>query len=87
MAARSDYFGADFFDISGAFYLRVTYGLGGLVISIVRDVEIQLDLKSICRILDIFPVGLRIYESKAWPTLPGFEPREAIQRMCDLADA
>ena len=44
MAAPSDYFGADFFDISGPFYSRVTYGLGGPVISIVRGVEIQLDL-------------------------------------------
>ncbi|KAL6322343.1 hypothetical protein AAG906_007896 [Vitis piasezkii] len=69
-----------------AFYLRVTYGLGGPVISIVRGVEIQLDPESICRILDIPPVGLRIYESKAWPTVPGFEPREAIKRMCGLAD-
>ena len=61
-----------------AFYSRVTYGLGGPVIFIVRGVEIQLDPESICRILDIPPVGLRIYESKAWPTMLGFEPREAI---------
>ncbi|WJZ95507.1 hypothetical protein VitviT2T_014274 [Vitis vinifera] len=26
-------------------------------------------------------------EAKAWPTIPGFEPREAIQRLCGLADA
>ncbi|KAL6313883.1 hypothetical protein AAG906_010302 [Vitis piasezkii] len=28
-----------------------------------------------------------VYESKAWPTVSGFEPREVIQRMCGLADA
>ena len=28
-----------------------------------------------------------MYESKAWPTVLGFEPREVIQRMRDLADA
>ena len=65
----------------------MTYGLGEPVISIVRGVEIQLDLESICRIFYILLVGLRIYESKAWPTMSGFEPREAIQRMCSLADA
>ena len=70
-----------------AFYSRVTYGHGGSIISTVRGVEIQLDPESVCRILDITPVGLRVYESKAWPTMAGFEPTEAIQRMCGLADA
>ena len=65
----------------------MTYGLGGLIISTVIGVEIQLDPKSICRIFDIPPVGLRVYESKAWPTVLGFKPREAIQRMCGLANA
>ena len=69
-----------------AFYSRATYGLGGPIISIVRGVEIQLDPESICRIFDIAPVGLKVYESKAWPIVPGFEPREAIQMMCGLAD-
>nr|CAN70103.1 hypothetical protein VITISV_041742 [Vitis vinifera] len=46
----------------------------------------QASPETICRILDIIPVGLRVYESKAWPTLAGFEPIEAIQRMCCLAD-
>ncbi|KAL6322380.1 hypothetical protein AAG906_007933 [Vitis piasezkii] len=41
--------------------------------------EIELSPESICRILDIPPVGLRVYEAKAWPTIPGFEPREAIR--------
>ncbi|RVW72984.1 putative mitochondrial protein [Vitis vinifera] len=48
-----------------AFYSRVTYGLCGPIISTVRGVEIQLDSKSICRIVDIVLVGLRVYESKA----------------------
>ncbi|RVW35156.1 hypothetical protein CK203_085919 [Vitis vinifera] len=52
-----------------------------------RGVEIRLSLESICRILDIPSVGLRVYEAKAWPTVPGFESREAIQRLCGLADA
>ena len=41
-----------------AFYSRVTYGLGGSVMSTVRGVEIKLSPKSICRILDILLVGL-----------------------------
>ena len=70
-----------------AFYSRVTYGFGGPIISTIKGVEIQLDPESIYRIFDIAPIGLRVYESKAWPTVAGFEPREAIQRMCGLADA
>ena len=69
-----------------AFYSRVTYGLGRSIISTVRGVEIQLDLESIYRIFNIVPVGLRVYESKVWPTVPGFEPKKAIQRMCGLED-
>ncbi|RVW22362.1 hypothetical protein CK203_096192 [Vitis vinifera] len=52
-----------------------------------KGVQIHLDPESICRILDIPPGGLRVYDAKAWPTVPGFDPREAIQRMCGLADA
>ena len=70
-----------------AFYLRVTYGLGGPIISTIRGVEIQPDPKSIYRIFNIAPVGLRVYESKAWPTMRGFEPRDAIWRMCDFTNA
>ena len=67
-----------FLTLVRAFYSRVTYGMGGLIISIVRGVEIRLDPKSICRIFDIALVGLKVYESKMWPTMLGFEPREAI---------
>ncbi|RVX13120.1 hypothetical protein CK203_018040 [Vitis vinifera] len=70
-----------------AFYSRVTFGHGGPITSTVRGVQIHLDPESICRILDIPPGGLRVYDAKAWPTVPGFDPREAIQRMCGLADA
>ena len=56
----------------------MTYELGGPIISIVREVEIQLDLESICNILDIALVGLKVYESKVWPTVQDFEPSEAI---------
>ena len=28
-----------------------------------------------------------MYESKIWPTAPRFEPREAVKRICGLADA
>ena len=63
------------------FFSQVTYGLGGPIISTVRDVEIRLSLESICCIFDIPSIGLKVYESKAWPIVLGFEPREAIQRM------
>ena len=71
----------------GTFYSRVTYGLGGPITSTVRGVEITLSPDSIFRILDVPSVGLRAYESKVWPTVPGFEPREAIRKMCELVDA
>ena len=58
-----------------AFYSRVTYGLGGLITSTIRGVEITLSPESICQFLDIPSVRLRVYESKVWPTMPGFEPR------------
>ena len=61
-----------------AFYSQVTYGLGGPIVSTVRSVEIRLSPESICRIFDIPSVGLRVYESKVWPTVPEFEPRETI---------
>ena len=46
--------------------------------STVRGVEIRLSPESICHILDIPSVGLRVYEAKVWPIVPRFEPREAI---------
>ena len=52
--------------------------MGGPIISTLKGVEIYLDLESICRIFDIALVGLRVYESKMWPIVPGFKPREAI---------
>ena len=61
-----------------AFYSRVTYGLGEPIISTVRGVEIRLDPESICHIFDIAPVGLKVYESKIWPIVLGFKPKEAI---------
>ena len=75
-----------FLTLVRAFYSRATYGLGGPVLSTVRGVEIRLSPESICHILDIPSVGLRVYEAKAWPTVPGFEPKEVVQRLCGLAD-
>ena len=75
-----------FLTLVRAFYLRMTYGIGGPIISTVRGVEIQLDPESICRILDIALVGLSVYESKAWPNVSGFEPRKVIKRICRLAN-
>ncbi|RVW66914.1 hypothetical protein CK203_064088 [Vitis vinifera] len=43
-----------------AFYSRVTYGHGGPIISTIRGVQIKLDPESLCRILDIALVRLRI---------------------------
>ena len=75
-----------FLTLVWAFYLRATYGMGGPIISTIRGVEIRLDPEDICRIFDIPPIGLKVYESKMWSTVPGFEPREAIQRICGLLD-
>ena len=52
--------------------------MGGPITSTVKGVEICLDPESIYRIFDIAPVELRVYESKMWPTMLGFELREAI---------
>ena len=76
-----------FLTLVRAFYSRVTYGLGGPIMSKVKGVEIRLSPESIWRILDIPSVGLRVYKAKAWPTVPGFKPREAVQRLCRLVDA
>ena len=67
--------------------MRVTYGIGGLITSVVRGVKIRLNPESIYRIFDIAPIGLRVYESKIWPIVPRFEPREAIQRIFLLPNA
>ena len=75
-----------FLTLVQAFYLRATYGMGGPITSIVRGVEIRLNLESICRIFDIAHVGLKVYEFKMWPILPSFEPKEVIQRICRLSD-
>ena len=76
-----------FLTLVRAFYSWVTYELGEPVMSTVRYVEIRLSSESICRILNIPLIGLWVYESNVWPTVSGFEPREAIQRLCGLADA
>ena len=60
------------------FYSRTTYDICGPIISTVRGVEIRLDPESICHIFDIAPVGLKVYESKIWPIVLGFKPKEAI---------
>lgn len=75
-----------FLTLVRAFYSRVTYGIGGLIISTVRGVEIRLNPESIYRIFDITPIRLKVYESKIWPTVLGFEPRLDIKRMCRLAN-
>ena len=61
--------------------------MGSLIRSIIRGVENRLDSESICHIFDIAPVGLKVYKSKMWPIVSGFEPRKAIQRICGLPDA
>ena len=75
-----------FLTLVRAFYSRATNGIGGQIISTVRGVEIRLDSESIYCIFNIAPVGFRVYESNIWLTVPGFEPREAIQRIFGLAD-
>ncbi|RVW80165.1 Retrovirus-related Pol polyprotein from transposon RE1 [Vitis vinifera] len=70
-----------FLTLVHAFYSRVTYGLGGPITSTVKGIEIKLSSENIYRIFDIPSVGIWVYESKVWPTVLGFEPREAIQRV------
>ena len=76
-----------FLTLVRAFYLRETYGISGPIISTVRGVKIRLDPKSICPIFNIAPVGLMVYKSKIWLIVSGFELREAVQRICGLANA
>ena len=63
-----------------------TYEVRGPVLSTVRGAEIRVSPESIYRILDIPSVGLRVYEAKAWPIVPGFEPIEVVQRLCGLTN-
>nr|CAN76703.1 hypothetical protein VITISV_032509 [Vitis vinifera] len=88
-------------DVTPSFQLQIAHRLkhwilnflsfemvySGPIISTVKGVKIRLDPKSIYRIFDIAPVGLKVYESKMWPIVPRFEPREAIKRICELVDA
>ena len=76
-----------FFPLVRAFYSRAAYGIGCPIISTVRGVEILLDLESIYRIFDIAPIGHRVYKSKIWPTVLGFEPKEVVQRIFGFTDA
>ena len=46
-----------------------------------------MDSKSICRIFNVALIGLRVCKSKMWPIMSGFEPREAIKRICGLPNA
>nr|CAN68883.1 hypothetical protein VITISV_015907 [Vitis vinifera] len=69
--------------LARAFYSWVTYGLGGPVMSTVRGVEIRLSPESICHILDIPSVGLRVYEAKMHP---GAEEETEIKEMEDGLD-
>ncbi|RVW83754.1 hypothetical protein CK203_041831 [Vitis vinifera] len=55
-----------------AFYSRVTFGHGGPITSTVRGVQIHLDPESICRILDIPPGGLRVYDAQGLADGAGF---------------
>ncbi|KAL6331460.1 hypothetical protein AAG906_011400 [Vitis piasezkii] len=57
--------------------VRATYGIGGLIISSVRGVDIRLDTESIATFL-YCSVGLKVYESKIWPIMPEFELRERM---------
>ena len=76
-----------FLTLVHAFYSQVTYRLGGPITSTIRGVEIKLSPESICRIFNILSVELRVYKSKVWPTMSGFKLKEAIQRLCGLANA
>ena len=57
------------------------------ITSTVRGVENRLDLERIYRIFDIAQVGLKVYKSKMWPIVSGFEPRKVIKRICGLPNA
>ncbi|KAL6315003.1 hypothetical protein AAG906_030834 [Vitis piasezkii] len=72
---------------SSSFYSRATYGIGGPIISTVRGVKIRLDPKSIYRIFYIAPVGLRVYKSKIWPIVLGFEPKKVSYYEAFLVDS
>lgn len=70
-----------------AFYANARYHVGGHISCTLRGVEIKLDANSICRILGVPTIGLKIYESKVWLTILRFESGETIKRICGLPDA
>ena len=69
------------------FYSNLKHRYGGSIVSGVRGVQIELTPDDICRIFDVPTVGLELYESKTWPTVPGFDPALAVQRLCGLSEA
>ena len=69
------------------FYSNLKRRYGGPIASGVRGVQIELTPDEICRIFDVPTVGLELYESKTWPTVPGFDPALAVQRLCGLSEA
>ena len=70
-----------------AFYAKARFCVRGPISCTLRGVEINLNANVIFWILGVPKIGLRIYESKVWPTIPGFELRQAIQRIYELPDA
>lgn len=76
MVANGDSLGANFPDSGASVLLKGD--LWGPIISTVRGFEIRLDQESIYRIFYIASIGLRVYESKIWPTVLGFKLRKAI---------
>lgn len=52
-----------------------------------RDIGFYLTTNIICSILRIPTVGERIYETKSWPQLEGFIPRQVVQCLCGLDNA
>lgn len=60
----------------------MTHYMGGPISSTVKEVEICSDHN-----FDVALDELKVYKSKIWPTILGFEPKKVIQRICGLPNA
>lgn len=76
-----------FLTLVWAFCAKARFCVRGMISCTLKGVEINLDANVIFWILGVPKIGLRIYESKVWPTIPRFELRQAIQRIYGLPDA
>ena len=52
------------------------------LVATLRDVKIELDPSSMCRILGVHDEGAEVFYSNSWPIVENFNPQECLRRLC-----